>query len=156
MKSTLIILSLLTIIVSNQENQNLRTLQPGQNSGSSTNSYDYTSIEATQKVTSTETISSDLEASAADTSVVYVSGSGVATIDSVKLSKKGGDSSNTENSEFYGVNAALLVNGANAILTGLLSQLQLQVLMQFLLLIVVQLLLQEEQSHLLVHHLQED
>jgi hypothetical protein len=103
--------------VSNQENQNLRTLQPGQNSGSSTNSYDYSSIKATQSVTSTETISSALEASAADTSVVYVSGSGVATIDSVKLSKKGGDSSNTENSEFYGVNAALLVNGATATLT---------------------------------------
>ncbi len=117
MKSTLIILSLLAIIVSNQENQNLRRLQPGQNSGSSTNSYDYSSIKATQSVTSTDTISSSLEASAADTSVVYVSGSGNATIGLVTLSKTAGDSSNTENSEFYGVNAALLVNGATATLT---------------------------------------
>ena len=118
MKSTLITLSLLAIIVSNQENQNLRTLQTGQNSGSSTNTYDYTSIKATREVDYSRTISSPslIEASAADTSVVYVYDSSEAKINSVTLSKLGGDSSNISNSEFYGVNAALLVNGATATL----------------------------------------
>lgn len=114
MKSTLIIL-LFTIIVSNEENQNLRRLQSG---SSSTNSYDYTSISATKSVTSSETISSDLTATVADTSVIYVSSTGSATIGSNTISKTSGDSSNTENSEFYGVNAAILVNGGSATLTG--------------------------------------
>ena len=114
MKSTLIIL-LFTIIVSNEENQNLRRLQPG---SSSTNSYDYTSISATQSVTSSETISSDLSSSDSDKSVIYVSSTGSATIGSNTISKTSGDSSNTENSEFYGVNAAILVNGGSATLTG--------------------------------------
>ena len=121
MKSTLITLSLLAIIVSNQENQNLRTLQTGQNSGSSTNTYDYTSIKATREVDYSRTISSPslIEASAADTSVVYVYDSSEAKINSVTLSKLGGDSSNISNSEFYGVNAALLVNGATVTLTNI-------------------------------------
>ena len=118
MKSTLIILSLLTIIMSNQENQNLRTLQTEQNSGSNTNSYDYTLIKATKSITY-ETVSSNLVASAEDTSVVYVSGSLEPTISSVTLLKTGGDSSNISNSEFYGVNAALLVNGATVTLTNI-------------------------------------
>ena len=69
MKSTLIlIISLFKITISNQQKENLRILQ------SSTNNYSYSSISATQSITTTgQTISSDLTASAADTSVVYVS-----------------------------------------------------------------------------------
>ena len=103
--------------MSNQENQNLRTLQTGQNSGSSTNTYDYSSIKATRSITY-ERITSNLVASEEDTSVVYVSDTLEPTIQSVTLSKTGGDSSNISNSEFYGVNAALLVNGATVTLTG--------------------------------------
>ncbi len=116
MKSFIILFLLIsTTLTSKQENQNLRRLQPG---SSSTNSYNYNSILATKSVTSSETISSDLTATAADTSVIYVSSTGSATIGSNTISKTSGDSSNTENSEFYGVNAAILVNGGSATLTG--------------------------------------
>ena len=116
MKSFIILLLLIsTTLTSKQENQNLRRLQPG---GSSTNSYNYNSISATKSVTTSESISSDLTATAADTSVIYVSSTGSATIGSNTISKTSGDSSNTENSEFYGVNAAILVNGGSATLTG--------------------------------------
>ena len=116
MKSSIILLLLIsTTLTSKQENQNLRRLQPG---SSSTNSYNYNSISATKSVTTTETISSDQTATAADTSVIYVSSTGSATIGSNTISKTSGDSSNTENSEFYGVNAAILVNGGSATLTG--------------------------------------
>ena len=116
MKSFIILLLLIsTTLTSKQENQNLRRLQPG---GSSTNSYNYNSISATKSVTTSESISSDLTATAADTSVIYVSSTGSATIGSNTIAKTGGDSSNTENSEFYGVNAAILVNGGSATLTG--------------------------------------
>ena len=116
MKSTIILILLISSsITKNQEIQNLRRLQPG---GTSTNSYSYSSIAATQSITTTgQTISSDLTASAADTSVVYVSSSGSVTIGTNTMSKTGGASSNTENSEFYGVNAAILVNGGSATLT---------------------------------------
>ena len=103
--------------MSNQENKNLRTLQTGQNSGSSTNTYDYSTIKANKRITSNEEISSSFIEDGVDTSLVYVSDKGIATIGSVSLQKIG-DSSNTENSEFYGVNAGLLVNGGTAILTG--------------------------------------
>ena len=116
MKSFIILFLLIsTTLTSKQENQNLRRLQPG---SSSTNSYNYNSISATKSVTTTETISSDQTATAADTSVIYVSSTGSATIGSNTISKTSGDSSNTENSEFYGVNAAILVNGGSATLTG--------------------------------------
>ena len=116
MKSTIILILLISSsITKNQEIQNLRRLQPG---GTSTNSYSYSSIAATQSITTTgQTISTDLTASAADTSVVYVSSSGSVTIGTNTMSKTGGASSNTENSEFYGVNAAILVNGGSATLT---------------------------------------
>ena len=116
MKSSIILLLLIsTTLTSKQENQNLRRLQPG---SSSTNSYNYNSIAATESVTTSASISTDKEATAADTSVIYVSSTGSATIGSNTISKTSGDSSNTENSEFYGVNAAILVNGGSATLTG--------------------------------------
>lgn len=44
-----------------------------------------------------------------DESAILVQKGGNATIDGAEVSKTGGDSSNTENSEFYGVNAGILV-----------------------------------------------
>lgn len=44
-----------------------------------------------------------------DESAVLVSNSGNATITSATVNKSDGDSSNTENSEFYGVNSGILV-----------------------------------------------
>ena len=45
-----------------------------------------------------------------DESVVYINDTGI-KIDKSELKKESGDSSNIENSEFYGVNAAVLVQG---------------------------------------------
>ena len=56
------------------------------------------------------TISEDLTTSESDTSILLLKNSATATVsDKVELSKTGGDSSVTENSEFYGINAGVLV-----------------------------------------------
>ena len=79
-----------------------------------TNSYDYSSYSAVSKNTnlSGETLTS----TTADQSVVYVTNSGI-TISSSTLQKTSGDSSNVENSEFYGINAAVLVQGGGVTIT---------------------------------------
>ena len=108
-KVFVLILSLITIL---QVNTNfLRHLQPGSN----TNSYDYSSISYVSKDTSlsSESVSSSTD----DQSVVYITNSGLTITDST-LTKSSGDSSNTENSEFYGVNAAVLVQGGGVTITG--------------------------------------
>lgn len=56
-----------------------------------------------------ETLSESYETSTSDESAILVQNGGTATIDGAKVSKSGGDSSNTENSEFYGVNAGILL-----------------------------------------------
>ena len=82
---------------------------------SSTNSYDYSNYSA--KSTNENLSSKTLESTTKDESVVYVTKSGI-TIENSNLKKTSGDSSNTENSEFYGVNAAILVQGGEAAITG--------------------------------------
>lgn len=57
----------------------------------------------------TLSVTEDAQTDTADESVLLVSNGGSATVDGVTLSKTGGDSSSTENSEFYGVNAGVLV-----------------------------------------------
>ena len=58
-----------------------------------------------------------MESTTKDQSVVYITKSGISITNS-NLKKSSGDSSNTENSEFYGVNAAILVQGGQATITG--------------------------------------
>ena len=90
----------------------LRYLQ----SSSSKNTYDYSKY--TAEKTNQNLLSSDTVAcSTADKSVVYITNSGI-TIEGSTLTKESGDSSNTENSEFYGVNAAVLVQGGGLTMTG--------------------------------------
>ena len=100
------ILSLLFIVTNSQF---LRFLQ------SSKNSYDYSSYTATSvnQNLNAQTLSS----TTSDKSVVYITQSGI-TIKNSSLKKESGDSSKTENSEFYGVNAAVLVNGGGLTMTG--------------------------------------
>lgn len=57
----------------------------------------------------TETLTGSYTTSESDASVILVENGGNATIDDAEVTKTGGDSSNTENSEFYGVNAGILV-----------------------------------------------
>ena len=61
--------------------------------------------------------SKTLESTLQDQSVVYITKSGISITNS-NLKKSSGDSSKTENSEFYGVNAAVLVQGGEATITG--------------------------------------
>lgn len=84
---------------------------PGGNSSSS-------SVETTgaTEVTDTQTLDGSYSTSNADESAIKVSDGGNATIDGATISKTG-DSTNTENSEFYGVNAGVLTtsNGTTTI-----------------------------------------
>ena len=108
-KALVLILFLLSIL--NVNTNFLRYLQPGSN----TNSYDYSSISYVSKDQSLS--NADLSSSTSDQSVVYITSSGLTITDST-LTKSSGDSSNTENSEFYGVNAAVLVQGGGVSITG--------------------------------------
>lgn len=56
-----------------------------------------------------ETLTANYTTSESDKSVILVENGGNLTLDGAEVSKTGGDSSNTENSEFYGVNAGILV-----------------------------------------------
>ena len=80
----------------------------------STNSCSYTDY----KATSTDTTLADqtFSNSNADESVVYITTTGISISEST-LTKESGDSSNTENSEFCGINAAILVQGGKVTIT---------------------------------------
>ena len=75
------------------------------------NLYNYSgySANSTNKNLTEETLSSNTE----DQSVVYITIPGI-TISNSQLKKSSGNSSNIENSEFYGINAAVLVQGEDA------------------------------------------
>ena len=105
-KTTIIFISFLIL---GTNSQFLRFLQ------SSKNSYDYSSYSYTSinENLSGKTLSSK----SSDQSVVYITQSGI-SISNSNLNKESGDSSKTENSEFYGVNAAVLVNGGGLTMTG--------------------------------------
>ena len=82
---------------------------------SSENKYSYTDYKATS---SNQNLSNqELTCSNIDESVVYITNTGIEISDST-ITKSSGDSSNTENSEFYGVNAAVLVQGGEVTIKG--------------------------------------
>ena len=97
-----------TLLLLGTNSQFLRFLQ------SSRNSYDYSSYSCTS--TNENLSGKTLSSTNSDQSVVYITQSGINIINS-NLNKASGDSSNTENSEFYGVNAAVLVNGGGLTMT---------------------------------------
>ena len=82
---------------------------------SSNSSYDYSSYNAVS--INTNLSGQTLTSSTSDQSVVYITTSGI-TINDSTIQKTSGDSSNTENSEFYGVNAAVLVQSGVVTITG--------------------------------------
>lgn len=80
---------------------------PGNQNGEENNSADAsgaTTVLTTQTLSS-ETYTSEKE----DESAILVSDGGNLTLESATVKKSAGDSSNTENSEFYGINAGILV-----------------------------------------------
>jgi hypothetical protein len=97
-----------TLLLLRTNSQFLRFLQTARNS------YDFSSYSCTSinENLSGKTLSS----TTADQSVVYITQSGISIINS-NLNKESGDSSKTENSEFHGVNAAVLVNGGELTMT---------------------------------------
>ena len=130
MKSSLVMLIILLIFGINS--QFLRNLQsPPENGGtppsgeppsgnngvggSSSNIYDYTNYQA---VSTNENLSnSEKTSTTSDQSVVYITESGKTITDST-ITKESGVSSNIENSEFFGVNAAVLVQGGGLTISG--------------------------------------
>lgn len=76
------------------------------------NSSDSTSVDATgaNEIDGEDsTLSSTYTSSKSDENVILVKNSGNLTLKNASVTKKSGDSTNTENSEFYGINAGLLV-----------------------------------------------
>ena len=80
-------------------------------------SYDYSSYTATSVDTSLT--SDNIACTTTGQSAVYITKSGITIIDTT-ITKSGDIASNdkTENSEFYGVNAAVLVQGGSLTMTG--------------------------------------
>lgn len=64
---------------------------------------------ATEITSGEKTLTSQYTSTKADESAILVSGGASATVDGATVTKSSGDSSNTENSEFYGVNSGILV-----------------------------------------------
>ena len=84
-------------------------------SGDDKNNYDYSNYKATSMNENLE--SKELTSTTEDQSVVYINDTDITIVNS-NLIKKSGDSSNIENSEFYGVNAAVLVQGGQVKIEG--------------------------------------
>ena len=73
----------------------------------------YNSVKTNEDIEEGNTLTS----TTADQSVVYITASDK-KITNANIVKESGDSSNIENSEFYGVNAAILVNGGKLAISG--------------------------------------
>ena len=88
---------------------------PGGNGGGNSSSSSVETTGATE-VTTEQTLDGTYTTQTADESAIKVSDGGNATLDGVTVNKTG-DSTNTENSEFYGVNAGVLTtsNGTTTI-----------------------------------------
>ena len=76
--------------------------------------YDYSSYSSVSK--DTDVSGQTIESTQADQSAVYITGS--ISLNNANIHKNSGDTTNIENSEFYGVNAALLVQGGTLSMTG--------------------------------------
>jgi len=100
---------LITVLIFGANSQFLRFLHAPKDS------YDYSSYSSTS--TNENLTGKTLSSTKADQSVVYITESGITITDS-NLNKESGDSPKTHNSEFYGVNAAVLVNGGELTMTG--------------------------------------
>ena len=82
---------------------------------STTSSYSYDSYSATS--TDTSLSSQTVTSTTSDQSAVYITKSGI-TIKDSEITKSGDIASDTEDGEFYGVNAAVLVQGGGLTMTG--------------------------------------
>lgn len=114
---TLILTTVLTVaqvcitnkvfIYQNTNSQNSQQMIPEGNMNSASTSV--TKSGETEVDGTDETLTANYTTSENDKSVILVENGGNLTLDGAEVSKTGGDSSNAENSEFYGVNAGILV-----------------------------------------------
>ena len=86
---------------------NNEQMMPGGNMNSSSGSVAKSG--ATEINGTEETLTESYTTAESDKSAILVENGGNLTLDGAEVNKTGGDSSNTENSEFYGVNAGILV-----------------------------------------------
>lgn len=102
-----VILGILIYFVSTQNNGNNNQMDKMQKPGEMGQSN--SSVEATgkTKVTEEQTLTGSFETTTSDESAILVSDGGNLTLENATINKTG-DSSNTENSEFYGINAGIL------------------------------------------------
>ena len=82
--------------------------EPGSGSSSSSNDHDYSSYAYVSK--DEDLKDNTLSSTTADQSVVYITKSGK-TIQNSNINKESGDSSDTEKSEFFGINASNFSSG---------------------------------------------
>lgn len=94
-------------VTEKQVEQREMQMMPGGNLNSSSSSV--TKTGATTVDGTEQTLNQSYTTDQSDESAILVQNGGNATIEGAEVSKTGGDSSNTENSEFYGVNAGILV-----------------------------------------------
>ena len=78
-------------------------------------SYDYSSYTATS--TNTNLSGQTISSTTSGQSAVYITSSGI-TIENTSITKSGDFTGDTEDSEFYGLNAAVLVQGGGLTMTG--------------------------------------
>ena len=104
--ATQIFITQKVFVTENSTTNNSQMMTPG---GMDSASESVAQAGATEVDGETTTLSSDYTTSNADESAILVENGGNATIDGATVTKSGGDSSNTENSEFYGVNSGILV-----------------------------------------------
>ena len=73
--------------------------------------YDYSNYQAVEYDTNLK--DQTVTSTKVDESALYINGTEKVTVENSNINKESGDSSKIENSEFYGVNAAILVQGGN-------------------------------------------
>ncbi len=95
-------------LIFNNNNNNNNQMQGGPQEMTKSSNASSVDAKGAIEVTDEQTLNGTYESSTADESPIKVSDGGNATIENATINKTGGDSSNTENSEFYGVNSGVL------------------------------------------------
>ena len=95
------------LIFNNNSNEQMQNGGPQEMSQTSSN-VTSTNAKGATTVTDEQNLEGIYESSTSDESPIKVSEGGIATIENATINKSAGDSSNTENSDFYGVNSGVL------------------------------------------------
>lgn len=114
----LILGTLIYLVVNTSNNGNKQNInqmeKPGSTNGSSTNSSSVETLGALSITEAKEITSGTYESTTANEAPIVVSNGGNLTISKSTINKSSGDSTNTENSDFYGVNAGILTKSNSA------------------------------------------